>query len=369
VTDPASGDFGLIYEYLGSFGLGPLDVTGGRVMADTTSLWVVEAFELWRNTGDVELLAQLYPAAARAIRWQVNRARALGVPDHLVNTYDITNPQEYNATTFNAVLYLTSMQVGALLATAAGDATTAALAQAAYAVGVNATLALLWNASASYFTAFTGVPGSLHADCLYGQALSLYLLGPAAAWHFPPAQVAAHLDAETRYNGNAFGFTVVTGRSPTPAPVPAPAAAAQLAPARAHAAERARVGGHILDSTNWLGAAPTWSALSLALGQLSLADSLDPTQRALDNFRTRLNDLWDFTGLTSGEWGTDSQNGQPHTTRCVFGVCVGVGGGCGWWGCVCVCVCVRVRACGWGRLRLTQVNDAVLVSLSLSSLG
>ena len=311
MTDPANGNFGLIYEYLGSFGLGPLDVPGGRVMADTTSLWVVEAFELWRNTGDAELLALLYPAASRAIRWQINRARALGVPDHLVNTYDITNPQIYNATTFNSVIYLTSLMVGAQLATAAGDGATAALAQAAYAVGVNATLSLLWNASAGYFSAFTGVPGSLHADCLYGQVLALYLLGPDA-WHFPPAQVTAHLDAELACNGNPYGFTVVTGRSPTPAPVPP--AVAHLSPARARAAER--VGAHVLDSTNWLGAAPTWSALQLVLGRLSTTAALDPTQRALDNFRTRLNDLWDFTGLTSGVWGTDSQNGQPHTTRC-----------------------------------------------------
>lgn len=88
VTEPGNGEFGLIYEYLGAFSLGPLDVPGGRVMADTTSLWVVEALELWRNTGDGDLLQRFYPTVARALTWQVNRARraGVGIPDHLVNT-------------------------------------------------------------------------------------------------------------------------------------------------------------------------------------------------------------------------------------------------------------------------------------------
>jgi hypothetical protein len=46
-------------EYLGSFGLGPFDVPGGRVMADTTSIWILELLELYHHTGDVAFLKQL----------------------------------------------------------------------------------------------------------------------------------------------------------------------------------------------------------------------------------------------------------------------------------------------------------------------
>lgn len=223
---------------------------------------------------------------------------------------------------FNAAVYLTSLQAGAALADAVGDAATATLARTAYAQGVNATLALLWNATAGYFTAFTGVPGSVHADCLYGQMLSLYLSAPgdAPAWHFPASSVSSHLATEQARNGNPFGFTVVTGRSPTPTPSPASAlASAHLGPraqaAISAAAQHSPLGAHELDTTNWMGAAPTWSALQIALGNLSIDEALAPTQRELDNFRTRLNDFWSITGLVSGVWGEDGVNGQPHTTR------------------------------------------------------
>jgi non-lysosomal glucosylceramidase len=313
VVDPASADYGLIYEYLGSFGLGPLDVPGGRVMADTTSLWVVEALEMWRATGDAELLAQLYPTAARAVAWQVARARRTGqnLPDHLVNTYDITNPEQYNATTFNAVIYLTSLAAGAALADAVGDAATAATARAAWTAGAAAIQSLLWNATAGYYTAFTGVPGSVHADCLYGQVLALYL---GLGWQLPPAQVASHLAHEMATNGNAYGLQVVTGRTPPAAAAVATdgAAAALLSPRSA----AARLSAHSVDTTNWMGAAPTWSALQVALGNMTLDAALATTQAQLDNFRTRINDFWSFTGLTSSIWGADSQNGQPQTTRC-----------------------------------------------------
>lgn len=86
-------DYGQLPEYLGSFDLGPLDIPGGRVMADTTSIWVVQLLEMWRATGDADLLAAMYPTAAAAVAWQVARANrsGIGLPDHLVNTYDITN--------------------------------------------------------------------------------------------------------------------------------------------------------------------------------------------------------------------------------------------------------------------------------------
>lgn len=69
-----------------------------------------------------------------------------------------------------------------------------------------------------------------------------------------------------------------------------------------------------VDMTNWMGAAPDWSALAVALGQMPLPDALAPAQAELENMRTRVNSLWDIPGLVSGEWGADAQNGQPQTT-------------------------------------------------------
>lgn len=50
----------VVSEYLGSFGLGPFDVPGGRVMADTTSIWILELLELYHHTGDTAFLKELY---------------------------------------------------------------------------------------------------------------------------------------------------------------------------------------------------------------------------------------------------------------------------------------------------------------------
>ena len=80
---------GHIPEFLGDFGLGPLDNTGGRTMADTTTLWVTELFEFWINTGDVALVNELWPNARAAIGWLISAAEQIGLPWHLVCTYDI----------------------------------------------------------------------------------------------------------------------------------------------------------------------------------------------------------------------------------------------------------------------------------------
>lgn len=80
---------GYIQEFLGPFGLGPFDIPGGRIMGDTTTLWVVELLELWRSSGDGALLEDLWPTARRALQWLMTNAQPLGLPDRLYSTYDI----------------------------------------------------------------------------------------------------------------------------------------------------------------------------------------------------------------------------------------------------------------------------------------
>ena len=65
-----------------------MDQWGGRTMADTTSLWLVELLELVKYTGDAALLADLWPNAVAAIKWQIGACGALGLPKNLVCTYD-----------------------------------------------------------------------------------------------------------------------------------------------------------------------------------------------------------------------------------------------------------------------------------------
>ena len=81
---------GYIQEFLGPFGVGPFDVPGGRIMGDTTTLWLSELYEIWLSTGDNDLLAELWPTAARALEWAISNAGgAGGLPFEIYCTYDI----------------------------------------------------------------------------------------------------------------------------------------------------------------------------------------------------------------------------------------------------------------------------------------
>ena len=143
------------------------------------------------------------------------------------------------------------------------------------------------------------------SDSLYGQVIASYL---GLGWLAPPAQLAAHLAAEERHNANSFGFTVVTNRT-TPPP-----------------------GGQVPDDdTTWQQGGPDWSSVAVWLLQGggnssgsgsesvgvggNLTAALGPARRSLENWRSRLHDLWDLCGLTS----TDSPpaegaRGMPYIT-------------------------------------------------------
>jgi len=170
------------------------------------------------------------------------------------------------------------------------------------------------------------------SDCLYGQQLAL---AHGFGWLVDPALIAQHLAAELAYNSNPYGLTCVTGRH-TPPPEDTLAvlnAAHYFDPAdeiSAHKYERAaevretladsKVGGDGQDDVIWMGAAPDWSCLALALGEqgpgkVNVTAALEPTRWELENYRSRLNSMWDLTGIsTSGDWGSDAANGQPFCT-------------------------------------------------------
>ena len=119
----ALGD-GMIQEQLGcgceAAVPATIDQACGRVMGDVSSMFVVYLLELHQwGAADNATVASLWPAAKRAAQWQMARAEELGVPDHLVDTYDILGLSEYNASTFSAFFHLLAMRAAAKLARAA----------------------------------------------------------------------------------------------------------------------------------------------------------------------------------------------------------------------------------------------------------
>lgn len=65
---------GFIREWLARGPGAAMDVPGGRVMGDTTSIYVIEAFELFRETGDAAFVAEAWPSLRRAILWMTGNA-------------------------------------------------------------------------------------------------------------------------------------------------------------------------------------------------------------------------------------------------------------------------------------------------------
>jgi hypothetical protein len=305
------------------------DRCGGRVMGDTTTIWILEVLEIYQSTGNLTRLAQAWPAVVRGINWQIEVSKAQGIPAHLVCTYDILAMERYNSTTFNGVLHIAAMAAGKVLAAVMKDAPTFAAAEAARATAVTAmTSSLMWNSTLGFFRAYTG-GNAIMADCLYGQQVAL---AHGLGWLLPKDLISQHLAAEALYNANAFGLTVVKGRNEPLVDGAEEAAAVDAAGdavARRKAAragevralmQRLKARGDGQDDSVWMGSGPTWSCLALALGADgpsggNVTAALEPSRWILSNYRDRLKMMWDLTGLsTTDDWGTDDNNGQPFCT-------------------------------------------------------
>ena len=286
----ALGD-GMIQEQLGcgceAAVPATIDQACGRVMGDVSSMFVVYLLELHQwGAADNATVASLWPAAKRAAQWQMARAEELGVPDHLVDTYDILGLSEYNASTFSAFFHLLAMRAAAKLARAAvvDDAAFATSCDDAFARGQAALDTLLWNATAGYYRSYTGGDAVMSArHSASAQVLADTLgLGPLA----PQEKVLAHLRRVNETNGTPYGFLIQTGRYPYPGPVQ--------------------------DNAVWMMANPNWASLALWRG-VAAADALRVAQTALARWREApLNDLWNVAGVMGG-LGYEAE-GMPYIT-------------------------------------------------------
>ena len=202
---------GHVAECLGSFGHGPMDVPTGRVMGDTTSLFVLELYELWRHTGDEAFVKPLYPSVQRAVAWMIaNSAQGdYNLPQRLQTTYDHFGFDRQRAVVYNAHIYLAAMQAASALAEHFDDATTlAAVANAT----AHTKVALmdpvkLWNSTSNFFRA-TDAAGAnqIFTDSLYGQMLSHHHFGN---FTLPDGILASHLRYEWARNEDTYGMRVL----------------------------------------------------------------------------------------------------------------------------------------------------------------
>lgn len=165
---------GMISESLSWGCMGPtghIDSGGGRVMGDVSSVFVIEALEVYTLTGDRAWLDRVTPAVLRAVDWLVDVGTAgTALPHKQCCTYDLLDFQEYDHSTYNSFLYLAAMRACSELGGRLANTTLKAKCDAAYAAGTVAVNASLWNATDGYFRAWSdsthGSPPWVMADAL-----------------------------------------------------------------------------------------------------------------------------------------------------------------------------------------------------------
>ena len=269
-------DSGKLNEYLAPGCIGGVSSwyngAGGRDMGDVTSLFIAEIWEMYAWTGDMNFTKAMYPHVVHAMEWQIRRSPD-GLPIHLVSTYDIVALDQFVYTTFNSVLHLLAMRATMRLAEAFRDNATYQTAAAAYNNGSVLLQSLLWNNASRYYQSFwdTDTDGShvVFADSLYGQVVSWTLgLGDL----LPRDQMVDHLYGEERYNDSPYGLIVQTGLEDR---------------------------NNTQDNAIWMGGSQDWTTAAIRLG-LGLQRSYPQADKGMNNWRLRLNDLWNVWGLAAG---------------------------------------------------------------------
>ena len=82
----------------------------------SVELLAVDLWQMVRATNNSALLRDLWPVAQRVLRYRVERARRLGLPEHLSSAYDWFGFTGRSTTTYTTFMYLASLAAGAEMA-------------------------------------------------------------------------------------------------------------------------------------------------------------------------------------------------------------------------------------------------------------
>ena len=264
----------------------PLDHPRGRMMGDGNTCFVLELYQdhLW--SGDRAFLAELWPAARRALQWQLRRAERYGLPARLNNSYDWFFFADKDLASYNAFLHLAALEAGRRLAAAAGDATFVDVCDCGLAAGREALYRYLW--TGEHFRAYWMEAGeqrdALHADALYGQLWAQILdLGDLAE----PDDLRSHLRRERELNASPYGLKVMQGTDCDDDRYPEVKRGFTL-----------YTDGPV-NNLVWQAGSIDWCALNLYLGG-GVAQSLAEARTVIQHWREGLNDQWDIRDLTTG---------------------------------------------------------------------
>ena len=104
---------------------GPMDESaGGRVMSDTTTIFILDTYQVFLNTADLAFVKGTWPHLVHAAQWQINRTlEGNGFPHHLQNTYDYLGLDKYPNAAYSGFTHMAAMRAMVKLAAAVSDHT------------------------------------------------------------------------------------------------------------------------------------------------------------------------------------------------------------------------------------------------------
>ena len=152
----------------------PMDTPGGRLMGDTTSIFVLELYEWYRNWGvsELDFVKSLWQSVVKATKWMVNNAQSQGLdlPTRCQTTYDHFGFDRQDSVVYNAFIYLVALRAAESLAKAVGDDSTRHLAAQALQKAMISLDKTFWVESEGFFRATTNVNKSnqIFTDSCYG---------------------------------------------------------------------------------------------------------------------------------------------------------------------------------------------------------
>ena len=211
------------------------DKPQGRVMSDSTSMFIVYVLQLLRWDADETSLKLYWPTVQKAVGWINSTAAVYGVPLKLETTYDILKFPSYQLSTYASAFHILALKAASALATHLGDTDYVAELDALIVRAQTAFDLLQWNTTLGFYnaasdgcTAGVGCTQAVgvFADAFYAQVLAYGVgLGDLLA---KPERLDAHLAFVEKANcvhndvmqpppyplveGCAQGLVIMTGR-------------------------------------------------------------------------------------------------------------------------------------------------------------
>ncbi len=288
---------GMIQEELGHCGCATLahdhsviDTQCGRIMSDVSSMFIVYVLELYQWANDTDTLTKLWNNVKRAAQWHIDVSHRYGIPEKLVNTYDVLMQNKYDLCSFNSAFHLLAMVAAKQVALAVGDKQFAEECQKAFEKGQDAMDSMQWNVTGGYYNSYSNLsassnPGAIMTDTFYAQVLAFSLgLGVLVK---NETKLLSHMKQEIIHNDSPYGMLVQTGRYPYPGPPQ--------------------------DNAVWLMGNPNWATISLHLGQ-DVKHAVSVANKSLNRWRSELNDIWNIPAIAGGlGYGAEGQPwGNSH---------------------------------------------------------